>query len=139
MMTPEDTRANFEAWVAEREKLGDQANWFGRDGGLNKTRIYKACGLSGYQPFNSYLKSRFDKVEKDWIARGITVPQKTVPKPGKAVSKPIPGDDPNAKKLEEAERRIKALEERNAVLLAELRKVKRVADHLDATGRLLPS
>ena len=137
MMTPEDTRANFDAWVAEREKLRDQTNWFGRDGGLNKTRIYKACGLSGYQPFNSYLKTRFDEVEAGWKAKGLA-PQKIAPKPAKGVSKPIPGDDPAEKKLEEAERRIKALEERNAVLVAELRKVNRVADHLGVTGRLLP-
>ncbi|MCW5616723.1 MAG: hypothetical protein KIT32_16515 [Rhodocyclaceae bacterium] len=138
MMTPEGTRTAFDVWVAEREKLCDQANWFWRDGGLNKTKIYKACGLSGYQPFNSYLKPRFDEIEKDWIARGLAAPQKAAPKLVKAASKPVHSDDPNAKKLEEAERRIKALEERNAVLMAELRKLKRVAQHLDQTGRLLP-
>ena len=90
MMTPEGTRTAFDVWVAEREKLCDQANWFWRDGGLNKTKIYKACGLSGYQPFNSYLKPRFDEIEKDWIAPWPAAPQKAAPKLVKAVSQARP-------------------------------------------------
>ena len=130
----------FNAWAEEREKLGDHANW-GYRGGINKVMVAQACEFASTQPFrtNLGLKKRLEAVEKDWATRGLTSTIKSAPKGQKSGGKSNPdGDDLNDKDLEEAQRRIKSLEERNAVLTAELRKVKRMTEHLDATGRLLP-
>ncbi len=130
----------FDAWVDERERLGDHANWLYR-GVVNKVMVAEACGFASTQPFrtNLSLKKRLETVEKDWTTRGLNSSVQSTPKPQKSGAKSNPyGDDLNDKNLEEAQRRIKSLEERNAVLTAELRKVKRVTEHLDATGRLLP-
>jgi hypothetical protein len=130
----------LEAWADERERLGDHANWVYR-GGINKVMVAEACGYASTQPFskNPGVKKRMEAVEKDWLTRGLTSTVKSAPKGQKSGGKSNPdGDDLNDKNLEEAQRRIKSLEERNAVLTAELRKVKRVTEHLDATGRLLP-
>lgn len=130
----------LDAWVNERETLGDHANWLYR-GGINKVMVANACGFASTQPFskNPGVKKRMEAVEKDWETRGLTSTVKSAPKGQKRGTKSNPyRDDLNDKDLEEAQRRIKSLEERNAVLTAELRKVKRVTEHLDATGRLLP-
>ena len=130
----------LDAWAVEREKLGDHANWLYR-GGINKVLVADTCGFASTQPFskNPGVKNRMETVERDWGSRGLTSTVQSTPKPQKRGSKSNPYDDDlNDKNLEEAQRRIKSLEERNAVLTAELRKVKRVTEHLDATGRLLP-
>lgn len=140
MSSGQDSRDKFDNWVSEREKLGDHANWLFR-GGLNKTKIADACGWSSAQPFttNPGVKKSAEAVEKDWEARGFISPKKSAPKTKKGGSSPKPQtENPAEKKLEEAERRIKHLEERNAVLQAELSKYRRVTQHLEVTGRLLP-
>jgi hypothetical protein len=140
MSSGQDSRDEFENWVAEREKLGDHENWLFR-GGLNKTKIADACGWSSAQPFskNPGVKKRAEVIEKDWETRGFTSPKKSDPKTMKGGSPPKQqAENPAEKKLEEAERRIKHLEERNAVLQAEVSKYRRVTEHLDVTGRLLP-
>jgi septal ring factor EnvC (AmiA/AmiB activator) len=111
---------------------------------LNKTKIYKACGLSGYQPFNTYLKTRFDQVEKEWVVSGVTSAPKTAHMGSKAVlrASDAAADRRGERDLEDAQARIKQLEERNATLqadLAQLRsKFRRIDEHLGLTGRLLP-
>lgn len=135
-----ESLTKFDAWADEREELGDHANWLYR-GGINKVLVANACGFASTQPFskNPGVKKRMETVEKDWETRGLTSTVQSTPKPQKRGAKSNPhADDLNDKNLEEAQRRIKSLEERNAVLTAELKKVKRVSDHLNATGRLLP-
>lgn len=130
----------LDAWAEERETLGDHANWLYR-GSINKVMVADACGFASTQPFskNPGVKKRMEAVEKDWVTRGLISPVQSTPKPQRTGAKSNQlRVDINDKDLEEAQRRIKSLEEINAVLNAELRKVKRVTQHLDATGRLLP-
>lgn len=130
----------FNEWAEEREKLGDHANWAYR-GCINKVMVAQACEFASTQPFrtNLGLKKRLEAVEKDWATRGLASAIKPAPMGQKRGEKTNQGDhDLNGEQLEEAQRRIKSLEERNAVLVAELRRVRRVTEHLDATGRLLP-
>lgn len=140
MSSGQESCDEFEKWVAEREKLSDHENWLFR-GGLNKTKIADACRWASAQPFskNPGVKKLAEAVEKDWAARGFTSPKESAPKAKEGGSTPKQQTEhPADKKLEEAQRRIKDLEERNAVLQAELSKYRRVAQHLDMTGRLLP-
>lgn len=140
-----DNVAEFEAWAAERERLADHANWVHR-GAINKQMIAAACKFSSTQPFrtNSRVIERLQDIEQQWMTQGFISPKKTRPKGSKAVpeASKAAADRRGERDLEDAQARIKQLEERNATLqadLAQLRsKFRRIDEHLGLTGRLLP-
>lgn len=147
MSSGQESRDKFERWVAEREQLGDHENWVFR-GGLNKTKIAKACGFASAQPFNGdfnpELRKRAKAVEEDWEARGLLSPKTGAPRGSKAVSAASRevADRRADKDFDDAQARIKQLEERNATLQAEITQLRvqyrQIDEHLGLTGRLLP-
>ncbi|MDA8256804.1 MAG: hypothetical protein M0Z99_14415 [Betaproteobacteria bacterium] len=135
----------FEKWVAERDRLSDHANWV-RRGDINKQMIANACNFASTQPFrtNPRVKKRLQDVEQQWMAQGFISPKNTASKGSKVApgASKAAADRRGERDLEDAQARIKQLEERNATLqadLAQLRsKFRRIDEHLGLTGRLLP-
>jgi hypothetical protein len=135
----------FKEWVIERERTGDWVDYV-RRGQLNRSEIAKECGfaLSSFRS-NSGLKSALDDVEAQLLSSGVL---KTSPKvqsvgiPDQQASQAIDHRIMLAKN--QSDQRVKALEEQNAALRAEvheLREQLKTFKHLDAhlcrTGRLL--
>ena len=140
----------FNAWVGEREKAEEWSDYL-RAGKLNRSEIAAECGFgrAAWQQ-NPALAVALESVEERLIAQGILVTGHS-PTQGQA--------EPNTSQTEalaeqsvrramaakgKAEHRVKALEEQNATLKAEVRELKDQLrmnqmreEHLSRTGRLL--
>lgn len=135
----------FETWVAERDRLSDHANWV-RRGTINKQMVAEACNFASTQPFrtNPRVKQRLQAIEQHWMTQGFISLKKAGSKGTKAVpeASKAAADRRGERDFEDAQARVKQLEERNATLqadLAQLRsKFRRIDEHLGLTGRLLP-
>lgn len=142
--------ASFEAWVAERDRAGDWPSYV-RGRKLNRSEVAKECGFGrAAWGQNPGLAAALEAVEARLAGAGVLVPELAV---GASL-------DPQARAevgaAEESvrramsaravlEKRVKALEEQNAVLRAEnraladrLRRSVLADEHLGQTGRLLP-
>src|ERR1035437_8907422 len=140
----------FNAWVADRDNAADWDDYL-RAGKLNRSEIAAECGFGrAALQQNPSLSVALESVEARLIAQGILVTGQT------------PNDGPDASRTNQtdalaeqsvrramagkvkAEHRVKALEEQNAALKAEVRDLKDQLrrnqmreDHISRTGRLL--
>ncbi|MBI5921984.1 MAG: hypothetical protein HY847_10120 [Betaproteobacteria bacterium] len=134
----------FGDWVAERDAAGDWQDYI-RAGKLNRSEIANECGFAlSVVRQNPAVKAALEALEASLHERGILGGTEA---PGAAK------DDPTALALErrvmaakaKAEQRVKALEEQNAALRAEiadlreqLARYRHLEEHLYRTGRMLP-
>lgn len=135
----------FQNWVAEREAAGDWPDYI-RQCKLNRSEIADECGFAlSVVRQNPAVKSALEALEYRLQACGVLETKKEV---SKAVSEAT--SHSTDKRLMaakgKAEARVKALEEQNASLKAEvaslrerLRRFEHLDDHLGRTGRLLPA
>lgn len=135
----ENARA-FRTWVDERDRAGDWEGYV-RRGQLNRSEIAKECcfALSSFRS-NAGLKRALEETEERLERSGVFAKSKS-------------SADSNAIQVvnqrvmiakNHADQRVKALEEQNATLRAEvyelreqLKRFKHLDDHLSKTGRLL--
>lgn len=134
----------FGDWVAERDVAGDWQDYI-RAGKLNRSEIANECGFAlSVVRQNPAVKAALEALEASLHERGII--------DGTDASATAM-DDPTALALErramaakgKAEQRVKALEEQNAALRAEigdlreqLVRYRHLDEHLCRTGRMLP-
>lgn len=141
---------SFKTWAAERERAGDWADYL-RAGKLNRSELAKECGFGrAALQQNPALAQALADVEARLAGQGIVqgspVGAQDLP-PGLRAE--VGAAEERARRATSARdallRRIKALEERNAVLLAanrelteRLRRSVLAEHHLAETGRMLP-
>lgn len=135
-------------WIEEREAAGDWNDYL-YQGKLNRSEIAAetGIGLSAFRQ-NPRVKETLEALEARLKTLGVIQPSKAAHQPSnegasaseKAVDKMIMAA------IGKAEARVKALEEQNASLKAEvaslrerLRRFEHLDDHLGRTGRLLAS
>lgn len=142
----------FNNWVAERDSLNDWADYI-RGGKLNRTEIAAECGFDrGILQTNPAIKVALAALEARLGSKGIVPPNGRLAAPQKAPKTGIDAvsseavDHRLAVAKSRDDRRIKFLEEQNAVLTAEvlklkeeIRKYKIIDDHLAETGRVIRS
>lgn len=135
----------FESWSAEREAAGDWADYI-RQGQLNRTEVAAECGFAkSVLRQNPSVKVALEALEACLRARG------TLP-PAKGEKSPQTRDEEASASVERrivtlnnrSEQRVKALEEQNAALRAEvlelreqLKRYQMIDDHLAQTGRMV--
>ncbi|MFO1397877.1 MAG: VPA1267 family protein [Burkholderiales bacterium] len=143
-----DNVAKFAGWVAEREAASDWRDYL-RNGKLNRSEIADECGFAlSVLRQNPAIKQALQALEDDLMARGIIIRSQASPDASNDAAEASRSATDNRILVTKAkaEARVKALEEQNAALKAEvadLREKLRRLDHLDAhlgrTGRLLPT
>ena len=143
-----DNLAKFQSWIAEREVTNDWHDYL-RGDKLNRSEIAAECDFSlSVMRQNPAVKEALEALESRLTTLGLTQPLRTAPDASNeaaAASEKVIDKRIMAAKGR-AEARVKALEEQNASLKAEvasLRERLRRFEHLDAnlsrTGRLLPA
>ncbi len=143
-----DNLAKFQSWIAEREVTNDWHDYL-RGDKLNRSEIAAECDFSlSVMRQNPAVKEALEALESRLTTLGLTQPLRTAPdasnEAAAASEKVIDKRIMAAKGRVEA--RVKALEEQNASLKAEvaslrerLRRFEHLDDHLSRTGRLLPA
>lgn len=138
----------FNAWSAEREAAEDWQDYL-RGDKLNRSEIAAECGFAlAVIRQNPAVKTALEALESRLVASGVIQPSNAAPdaanEADKASEKVVNKRMMAAKG--KAEARVKALEEQNAALKAEvaslrerLRRFEHLDDHLGRTGRLLPA
>lgn len=135
----ESNSQKLEQWIDDRNRLDDWADYL-RDGALNRSLVAGELGMTRSSLYtNPAIKSLIDNLE--WSLRGAgKIPEAKATTPDTQAA-----SEREEKHAAELETRLKALEERNATLVAENRELKRkferyqmIEDHLSHTGRLLP-
>lgn len=141
-----DNLFKFQNWNDERDVAGDWQDYI-RGNKLNRSEIAAECGFAlSVMRQNPAVKNALEALEARLMTSGILAPPIAAPgaanevtASGKAIDKRIMA----AKS--KAEARVKALEEQNASLKAEVRDLRerqrrfeQLDDHLGRTGRLLP-
>ncbi|MWJ28579.1 hypothetical protein GPM19_10235 [Halomonas sp. ZH2S] len=137
--------AKFEAWAAERQVAGDWADYI-RQGQLNRTEVAAECGFAkSVLRQNPAVKTALEALEARLNAENIL-------SPGKREKSPQTQDEAASSSVDRriitinnrSEQRVKALEEQNAALRAEvlelreqLKRYRMVDDHLAQTGRMV--
>ncbi|MBS9403088.1 hypothetical protein KG088_05550 [Halomonas sp. TRM85114] len=135
----------FASWSAEREAAGDWADYI-RQGQLNRTEVAAECGFAkSVLRQNPAVKTALEVLEARLRAEG------TLP-PGKGERPPQTQDEAASASVgrrivtinSRSEQRVKALEEQNAALRAEvlvlreqLKRYRTIDDHLAQTGRMV--
>ena len=140
--------AQFESWVAERDKAGDWPDYI-RGDKLNRSEIAAECGFAlSVVRQNPAVKEALAALEERLLASGVFGLSKTTQNLAAghvAEASRLAVDGRILAAKGKAEQRVKVLEDQNATLRAEaldLRKKLTRFNHLDAhlcaTGRLLP-
>ena len=135
----------FESWSKEREAAGDWADYI-RQGQLNRTEVAAECGFAkSVLRQNPAVKAALEALESRLRAEG-SLPH------GKGEKSPQTQDEAASASVERrivtlnnrSEQRVKALEEQNAALRAEvlelreqLKRYQMIDDHLAQTGRMV--
>ena len=143
-----DNLAKFQSWIAEREVTNDWHDYL-RGDKLNRSEIAAECGFSlSVMRQNPAVKEALEALESRLTTLGLTQPLRTAPDASNeaaAASEKVIDKRIMAAKGR-AEARVKALEEQNASLKAEvaslrerLRRFEHLDAHLSRTGRLLPA
>ena len=143
-----DNLAKFQSWIAEREVTNDWHDYL-RGDKLNRSEIAAECDFSlSVMRQNPAVKEALEALESRLTTLGLTQPLRTAPdvsNEAAAASEKVIDKRIMAAKGR-AEARVKALEEQNASLKAEvaslrerLRRFEHLDDHLSRTGRLLPA
>lgn len=143
-----DNLFKFQSWIAERESANDWRDYL-RGDKLNRSEIAAECGFAlSVLRQNPAVKNALEALEHRLAARAITQPQKPAPDcSNEAVAASEKVIDRRIMVAKgRADARVKALEEQNASLKAEvaslrerLRRFEHLDDHLVRTGRLLPT
>lgn len=136
----------FESWIAERDAANDWKDYL-RRGKLNRSEIAAECGfVRSVFGSNPDLKAVLDALERRLIEQGVVVEEiAAVGASDEAREASAHAADRRVMAAKaKAEARVKALEEQNAALKAEIRdlrdqlaRFKHLDDHLSGTGRLL--
>ena len=139
-----DNHARFEAWISERERANDWANYL-RRGALNRSEIASECGFDR-KVFgtNPSIKARLAEIElfhaESFSAAAI---QQDDDGANDAAESAVFAQRAAAAKAK-LEARVKSLEERNAALSAEVSQLRaqlarysHIDEHLADTGRLV--
>ena len=137
----------FQTWIAERDAANDWTDYV-RQGKLNRSELAVECGFAlSVVRQNPAVKSALEAVEARLLASGILLPAKAAPSASIEA-----GADATSQSIDKrimaakgkAEARVKALEEQNAALKAEVRDLREqlktfrhLDEHLCSTGRLL--
>ena len=143
-----DNLAKFQSWIAEREVTNDWHDYL-RGDKLNRSEIAAECDFSlSVMRQNPAVKEALEARESRLTTLGLTQPLRTAPDASNeaaAASEKVIDKRIMAAKGR-AEARVKALEEQNASLKAEvaslrerLRRFEHLDAHLSRTGRLLPA
>lgn len=133
----------FQTWIAERDAAADWPDYV-RQGKLNRSEIASECGFAlSVVRQNPAVKTALETLEARLLASGFLVLTKAASKTISEATRQST-DKRLMAATGKAEARVKALEEQNAALKAEVRdlrdqlKTYRHLDaHLCATGRLL--
>ncbi len=136
----------FESWVVEREAALDWADYI-HQRKLNRTEIAAECGFAkSVLQQNPRVKAALEALEGSLRTKGI-LPQAKTKKPSQCPSE-VAMEAVEQRVIEnnrQADKHIKALQERNAALLAQvreleeqLRQYQHLDEHLGLTGRMLP-
>jgi len=135
----------FEGWAAERQAAGDWADYI-RQGQLNRTEVAAECGFAkSVLRQNPAVKAALETLEADLRTSGVLTPakgEKASQSEGEAASGAV--DRRIVTINSRSEQRVKALEEQNAALRAEVRDLREqlkcyrlIDDHLAQTGRMV--
>lgn len=137
----------FQSWITERESANDWHDYL-RGDKLNRSEIAAECcfALSVLRQ-NPAVKNALEALEERLTTLGITQSLKAArDASNEAAAAEIVIDKRIMAAKGRAEARVKALEEQNASLKAEvaslrdrLRRFEHLDDHLGRTGRLLPT
>lgn len=139
--------AKFQSWVAERWASNDWQDYL-RGGKLNRSEIAAECTFAkSVLQQNPVVKQALQDLEAQLESRGIIHSQTTFEASIEAAGASAMAIDKRVMAAKsKAEARVKALEEQNAALKAEvcdlreqLRHYDHLDDHLGRTGRLLPA
>lgn len=142
-----DNLFKFQNWSAERDAAGDWKDYI-RGNKLNRSEIAAECGFAlSVMRQNPAVKNALEALEARLMTSGILAP--LIAAPG-ASNEATASDKAIDKRImaakSKAEARVKALEEQNASLKAEVRDLRErqrrfehLDDHLGRTGRLLPT
>ncbi len=142
----------FNKWIAKRDSLTDWTDYV-RGGKLNRTEIAAECGFDrGVLQTNPAIKAALTALEARLGTKGIVSPkvESTGLQKASGTVMDVASEEAVEHRLAAAksrdDRRIKSLEEQNAVLIAEvsrlkeqIRKYKLIDDHLAETGRMIRS
>lgn len=143
-----DNLAKFQSWIAEREVTNDWHDYL-RGDKLNRSEIAAECDFSlSVMRQNPAVKEALEALESRLTTLGLTQPLRTAPDASNEAA--AASEKVNDKRIMaakgRAEARVKALEEQNASLKAEvaslrerLRRFEHLDAHLSRTGRLLPA
>lgn len=135
----ESNSQKLQQWIDDRDRQDDWAGYL-CNGALNRSRVAGELGMTRSSLYtNAAIKSLLDNLEGHLRGAG-KIPE------GKATTLEAQvASEREIKLAAELETRLKALEERNATLVAENRELKRkferykmLEEHLSQTGRLLP-
>lgn len=140
-----DNILKFNAWVVERERANDWQDYL-RGGKLNRSEIAAECGFAlSVLRQNPAIKEALQALEEGLIARGILLIKETAPGASNEAASQKATDKRILAAKAKVEARVKALEEQNATLKAEVRDLrdrlnhfKHLDDYLARTGVLLP-
>jgi hypothetical protein len=134
----ESNGQKLQQWIDDRYRLDDWADYL-RDGALNRSLVAGEVGMPRSSLYTNLAnKSLLDILEGRLRGAGAIPETKATTPEALVVS------EREEKHAVELATRLKALEERNATLVAENRELKRklecyqmIEDHLSQTGRLL--
>jgi hypothetical protein len=135
----------FESWSQEREAAGDWADYI-RQGQLNRTEVAAECGFAkSVLRQNPAVKAALEALESRLRAEGALPPGKGGKSPQAQAEAASASVERRIVTLNNrSEQRIKALEEQNAALRAEvlelreqLKRYQMIDDHLAQTGRMV--
>lgn len=143
-----DNVLKFQAWIAERDAANDWQDYI-RNGKLNRTEIARECGFaSSVLRQNPSVNKALQALESRLMASQILPNEKhySAVREGSSVASGMAVDRRIMAAKAQADARVKALEEKNAALMAEintlknqLKRFQHLDDHLARTGRLLPT
>lgn len=143
-----DNLLKFQSWIAERENAKDWHDYL-RGDKLNRSEIAAECGFSlSVMRQNPAVRNALEALEARLVTLGVTQsPKATLGAHNEATAASAKLIDSRIMAAKgRAEARVKALEEQNAALKAEvsslrerLRRFEHLDDHLGRTGRLLPA
>ncbi|MDP1594598.1 MAG: VPA1267 family protein [Gallionella sp.] len=139
----------FKIWIDERDAVGDWADYI-RDNKLNRSEIATECGFAlSVVRQNPAVKNLLEILENRLRSSGTLGPSKSAQNISHSTSDSAASHATDRRIMEakgKAEARVKALEEQNAALRAEvhdlsekLKRYKHLDDHLCNTGRFLHS
>lgn len=136
----------FNDWISERDAAADWQDYI-RQGKLNRSEIANECGFAlSVIRQNPAVKTALEALETRLLASGVLQPVKAASSPAIEAGTDATNQAVDKRIMQaraKAEQRVKALEEQNAALKAEVRNLRdqlktyhHLDEHLCTTGRL---